>query len=56
LIKTAKLNATWYDKIDTNPSYKTDNFIKATAEYIWSIIEWVGDPAFPVNIHWKIEQ
>jgi len=56
LIKSARLRAIWKDALDANPSFKTDNPIKAAMEYAWIPFEWLLNLKIPIMVYWRIEQ
>jgi hypothetical protein len=49
-VRSANLVTEWHDTIDANPSYKTDNLIKATAEYIYKGFDTIIRARFPVIV------
>ncbi len=55
-LKSADIEMEWIDVIDANPSYKEDNLIKATAEYIFKMFDETAKASYPVKIKWRFSK
>jgi len=55
-IKAAELRAIWRDELDANPSFKTDDWRKASIEYAWIPIEWWFNLKIPIMVYWSLKQ